>query len=170
MTKAKSGAWTLERLDRLVAAYGGNARRWPDTDRDGLAVFLAGSPEARRRMAEATALDALLDSGAAVETKADTRLLERIVAAAAAERGSAIEARVVVPFRPRPMVQARRATGWNVRWREASLLAATLLVGLYIGAAGIADRVFTGDGDNEFESALVVLPNDVTDAVEEETL
>jgi hypothetical protein len=168
MTKVTYEAWTLERLDRLLAAYGGNDKRWPETDRKGLASFLAGNAEGRRRVREAVALDAVLDKCAFVSSKVDARIIERIVAAA--EQDKAPASAVIVPFKSRVRLVAKPAVGRTMRWREASLLAATLLVGLYIGAAGIADRVLTGDGDSEFESALVVLPSDLSVTADEETL
>lgn len=169
MTKTPNESWTLQRLDRLLEAYGSNDKRWPGAERAGLAVFLAANAEARKRVREAAAFDAVLDKGGATRAKIDARLLDRIVAAAAAEPRTQSATAVVVPFKPRAKVTAAPARRISVRWREVSLLAATLLVGFYIGAAGIADHVFTSDSDREFESALVVLPVDAADA-DEDTL
>lgn len=170
MTNENSKAWTLARLDRLLEAYGANHKRWPDADREGLAVYLAGNAGARRRVEETAALDALLDKAALFGAKVDAGLVDRIAAAAAGQPQTMLAAQVVVPFKPRARPEARPGVVRTMRWREAGLLAATLLVGFYIGAAGIADRVLTGDGDSEFESALIVMPADASDAAEEDTL
>jgi ferric-dicitrate binding protein FerR (iron transport regulator) len=66
---------TPERFDSLVAAYGGDARRWPAGERDAARAYAADHPEALR---DAVALDALLASH--VVGPADAGLISRILA------------------------------------------------------------------------------------------
>lgn len=48
---------TLERLRQIIAAYGADARRWPDGEREAAETFVAGSPDARNLVARERALD-----------------------------------------------------------------------------------------------------------------
>ena len=48
---------TLERLRQIITAYGADARRWPDDERDAAKAFVAGSPAARDAVARERALD-----------------------------------------------------------------------------------------------------------------
>lgn len=52
---------TLERLRDIAAAYGADPRRWPEGERDAAVALMNRSVAARDIMAEAGALDALLD-------------------------------------------------------------------------------------------------------------
>ena len=58
---AKPGV-DLARLKQLLAAYGADPARWPESERTEARNLLAGSPEARQELREAAGLDALLDS------------------------------------------------------------------------------------------------------------
>jgi hypothetical protein len=73
---------TPERFDALVAAWGADARRWPEAERAAAQAFAAS----RRDMvgpvlAEADAVDALLHASRAVQPSAALR--DRVIAAAA---------------------------------------------------------------------------------------
>lgn len=58
---AKPGV-DLARLKQLLAAYGADPARWPESERTEARDLLAGSPEARQELRKAAELDALLDS------------------------------------------------------------------------------------------------------------
>jgi hypothetical protein len=53
---------TLERLGALLDAYGAEATRWPEVERDVARQMIESSAEARRMWEDAAALDRLLDS------------------------------------------------------------------------------------------------------------
>lgn len=126
----------MEDLARLLDSHGADRTRWPAQERLRFAGFVAESSEARRAVAEAEALDRLLDRAPVV---ADTRragLADRIAAMAAAE--PAPVAANVVPLAPRTQraglrVASRLATS---RWSAAALLAASLIVGVFAGISG----------------------------------
>src|SRR5262245_9466806 len=74
----------MNALDELLAAYGADRTRWPAPERLRFAPLIKSSAEARRRLAEAEALDRLLDM--APEPRTDrSALADRIVLAAVAE-------------------------------------------------------------------------------------
>lgn len=76
---------TSERFHALVQAYGGDARRWPDSERAAALAFRATHPElARAVLAEADAVDDLLSRSPAPRVSVELR--DRMVAAAQAGR------------------------------------------------------------------------------------
>jgi anti-sigma factor RsiW len=110
----------LAELETVLDVCGGCPERWPDGTRARLSAFVAENREAARMFAEARALDALLDAAPA---PIPPRGLEaRIMAAAPSPRR---EPRLTAPA---------RATGRM--WLEAALLAASLFIGIVIGASG----------------------------------
>lgn len=129
----------LEELQSLLDVWGGDPARWPVRVRGEIARLSVG-PEAARLLAEARSFDRALDRARelpAAITEADGRALsERIVAAALAAPvpGPVSEkpkGEVVALRRPqRPGPDAR---GFGRAWGTAALLAASLLVGVYLG-------------------------------------
>lgn len=114
-------------LGEALERYGSDRTRWPAPVRRDLAGLLAGNAEAQRRLAEAEALDRLLDL-MPDEPEIDTRALaSRIMAAAEAE----------APIRTRAPVPARRvAPSAESPWAAAALLAASLVLGTVFGVSG----------------------------------
>ena len=73
---------TSERFLALVAAYGADARRWPEAERAAGQAFAAAEPETTRpALAEADAADALLHASRAVHPSMALR--DRVIASAA---------------------------------------------------------------------------------------
>jgi hypothetical protein len=112
-----------DRLEMVVAAYGADPRRWPADDRH-LAALLPGGA------VEAAAVDRLLAQAsrpglpAGARARLDARLAAmpgpvRIVARSGAEPGKA----------------------WSLPWLAGLPLAASLALGIYLGAAGSLDSI-----------------------------
>lgn len=130
----------LDTLERVLATFGADRDRWPAAERLRLAPLIAESTEARRMMAEARALDRLLDKAPAVSRQRQDALAARIVMeigdsdARSARGGEVISlgdrsrgggtasSRVVRP----PFGRPRRSP-------VAALLAASLVGGLVLG-------------------------------------
>ena len=73
---------TSERFLALVAAYGADARRWPEAERAAARAFAAAEPDAATpALAEADAADALLH--ASRMTRPSAALRDRVIASAA---------------------------------------------------------------------------------------
>ncbi len=73
---------TAERFLALVAAYGADRRRWPDSERAAAEAFAAGHADsAGPALAEADAIDALLHRSSTPQVS--TALRDRVLAAAA---------------------------------------------------------------------------------------
>lgn len=71
---------TPERFEHLAGAYGGDLRRWPETEREAARALAAADRQAAALLHEADGLDALLD--AAPRAVASHALRERVIAAA----------------------------------------------------------------------------------------
>jgi hypothetical protein len=141
-------------LERLLEVYGADRTRWPARERLRIAGFISEDGEARRMLAEAAALDRLLDLAPAAGNEREHALKERIVAAAlrtadkklvAVPAGPARSAGKREAWSPRPAL-ARAASANS--FPAAALLAASLVLGVLLGSAGT------------FESAM----HDVADA------
>ena len=52
----------LKRFSEILEAYGGDSRRWPESERISALELCSKEPEARRMMEDTLALDVLLDS------------------------------------------------------------------------------------------------------------
>jgi hypothetical protein len=116
-----------ERLNEVLASYGADPRRWPPEDRQ-LPEGLMNAEDAEVR--EALVLDALLATARepAIPLGAQNRLMQKL-------QHVPREGNVVAIRRP------RAAPAWNFRWLAAVPLAASLALGIYLGAAGSLDSV-----------------------------
>jgi len=73
---------TAERFHALIAAYGADARRWPEAERAAAEAFAAACPEvAQRALDKADAIDALLHVSRVPSPSAALR--DRVIASAA---------------------------------------------------------------------------------------
>lgn len=138
----------LAQLERTLDAYGADSARWPEGRKTGLAPLIAASPDAQAMVREAAALDRLLmRDRAEAENVPSVALMSRILAAARTDdmsqepRSPAGEV-IALPHRAAPA--ARRAAekggfgvadGWKA-WPAVGMLAASLLLGVYIGSSG----------------------------------
>ena len=124
----------MEALQGLLASHGADRTRWPAPARLRFAAFIADSPEARRAVAEAEALDRLLDRAPVTSDARRAALSDRILSMALAEAPSAN----VVPLPSRRLPTGVRSSRWtSSRWSAAALLAASLLVGVFAGVSGV---------------------------------
>lgn len=114
---------TLERLAELLTAYGADAARWPEAERDAALALIEGSATARMALAETRALDALLAHDPAPPTLSfDAATLARRVMS---------EPR----FRPKPRRSAGNDSTWRLAfgWMNFAGLAAAAVVGFVVG-------------------------------------
>ena len=158
---------TLDGLERLLDAYGGDFSRWPERQAADAQVLIGSSNDARRLHLEAQALDRLLAKASVPDPARLDKLAERIMATAARE-GLATQADAIgkreVPAGARiiPMPVNGRANGsekarapqagpaplasrpskgrWfgDVNWQAAAALAASLAFGIAIGVSDVA--------------------------------
>jgi len=123
----------LTRLQAVLDTHGANPARWPVADALRLAEFARSDFSGRAMLAQAAALDELLAAapmGAGLDGITD-RIMSRVAG------GLPGEAKVVaLPLRQRRV--ARPAT-WRVGavWPVFGALAAALIIGFYVGNAGL---------------------------------
>lgn len=111
--EGKGTAMNRERFEQVLAAYGADSKRWPEAERAALMAFIVANSEAATMLAEAQAVDALLDA-AREPLAANPQLASRILNAA-----------------PRKIV---RVASFDTRARWA--LAACALLGVIVGYGG----------------------------------
>lgn len=142
---------TLEKFQTLADAYGAKLDRWPVDDRSAAGQLLTSDPRARALIAEASALDRLLDLPAPGRSGSVAGLADRIVAAATTgpagqSSGSPVKSSAVVVTLPQPQTRSElpaEARSAPARmpvlriariWPAAAALAASLACGILIGA------------------------------------
>lgn len=113
--------------------HGSRTERWPEAARLRFEPLLERSARARELLAEARALDSVLDRAPLPDTQRMQALADRIVAMAAAEATTKRSAAPVIDLATRKRL--RRPPAPAFRWKVASALAASLLVGIYLGSS-----------------------------------
>jgi hypothetical protein len=117
-----------DRLQEVLAAYGADPARWPDADRE-LAAWLP-DPVLAATLEDARTLDSAM-----------SRASQPVAPAEAAERLAAMvdDVSTVVPFAQRPQAPHTRRAGLPGRLAALTALAASLALGIYLGASGQTD-------------------------------
>ena len=117
-----SGRMDLRQFEALLDAHGADEERWPEQAREPARALLKADARARAELARARALEELLRADASPPPAQD--LAMRILKQAGA---------------PRPAAKAaREAANDNARapWWIAAPLAASLLLGVWLGLSG----------------------------------
>jgi hypothetical protein len=148
---------TLAEFANLLDVYGGERTRWPAEARAAAAHLVSREVEARRLLAEAEALDRVLERAPRPALAVEAALAERIVAAAlrsprmvkleggkAATAEASAQGAAVPPVadasapRPQPQLRARpssRTAG------AVGFLAASLAIGVVIGHSSLSRQL-----------------------------
>jgi hypothetical protein len=131
----------LDRLRKILDAYGARRARWPEDERVAAEALLAHSSEARAARDEAARLDAALDEA---------------VAPPPAHAGLALRLRAIGPSAVRPPANGARASASSVGTRalaQAAVIAFALLGGVAIGF-NISDEVAPPRGQGPVIAAV----------------
>jgi hypothetical protein len=136
----------MDALERLLEVYGADRTRWPARERLRFASLITEEPEAQRLMAEAAALDRLLDAAPTAGKEREQALTGRIMAAARVQQHKPLSASEVAPAvsnivkLPAWVRQPQIAGAFGAsEWPAAGLLAASLALGVMLGSAGTLD-------------------------------
>jgi anti-sigma factor RsiW len=145
MSMEQNRSQNLEALQRLLDGYGADRTRWPAPERLRFASLLAEDSEARRMVAEAAALDRLIDLAPLVGDDRRKRLVDRIVARAASEPRVPGGIDIVGRRHGGGDRASRPTTGRPERvlaqWPAAMLMAASLALGIFAGTTNTVERV-----------------------------
>ncbi len=167
MSPRTSSPMTVSEFSLLVDVYGADRTRWPLNARASAGSLLAVDAEARKLLAEAEALAAVLSRASDVGVSNLVELSGRIVANRGDQLGALAGKSNASNF---SATSARR--GQPVRqdlWPGAALLAASLMVGVLLGQSQLGARAIpamdiiseiTGTGDR---LAALDLQNDTID-------
>lgn len=173
----------IERLETVIDVYGGDRDRWPAAERLALARLLTSDPEARKILAEARALDRVLDAAPALPRVAQEALARSIVTSARTEgRQSQAEASATsrrslgsgnILRSPRPW--SRPPMSASGAMRSAALLAASLVLGVLAGATFLSGELqgtatIAGMTQEEMLQHQFMRDDDNLDAIEEELI
>jgi hypothetical protein len=139
MTNEPMRTANVRALEHHLEIYGGDQTRWPEKARERFAPLLAGDARARALLAEARALDRLLDRAPVPSICRERSVRDRIVAAISNDkdglRSAPTAARVIgLPSRRQPSRTGLAAP--RIGWQTAALLAASLATGVYLGSTG----------------------------------
>lgn len=182
----------LQTLEVTLDAYGADRARWPEDRRRELAGLIVADPQAREMLRETVAFDRLLDQTSdAARDEVPLALMSRIMSAAQAEGGVAPgvgetdAGNNVIPLPRRGVKDAkskpaaadttRGLSTWR-EWSAAGMLAASLLLGVYIGGSGLLntavnDLTNVAGMSSSFDATSVLLPGlDTDDATTEDLL
>jgi hypothetical protein len=165
-TNDKAG---MDRLRQVLDAYGGDAARWPRADAERLATLVASDAVACRAVAEARALDRVLAMAPGVDAAHTRSLADRIAAEVMTNRVQVVDLatrRAAGTIRPLP----RR----NL-WRAGAALAASLLVGMFVGASDLPGSMLDGVASlvgvsNDTDTLTAALGQALQAPFDEETL
>ena len=184
MTANTTGLPTLSDFEAFLEVHGPNRSRWPAQKRLAFASLLASAPEARRLLAEAEALERLIESavddqGAGTDGASHSARIDRIMQAALADEPRlerAPEAPTlpaiapqpaaanVVPLRPARRKSVSRSP---VSWPVGAMMAASLLLGLTTGLTTMTSLGSSIDvaanesaADQALDPAVIALDND----------
>jgi hypothetical protein len=159
----------LRELERALDAYGADPQRWPEERRAHLMALISASSEARCMCDEAAALDRLLDASRAKDEVVPLALMTRIMAevqsdgdecsaknggdARTGQRSAEIVTIGEVAARRNTSAtgssgnkegaaRLRRLPAGDGNWASMAMLAASLVLGIYIGGTGQLDVAF----------------------------
>ncbi len=133
--KTNIGSRGLEGLEQVLDRFGSDRTRWPAPVRRDFAGLLASDGEAQKRLREAEALDRLLDL--APQPAVDTRALaDRILAAADKDMPAAAPPKARVAW---AIFERKAPRVGEAQWPAAALLAASLVLGAFVGLSGTFD-------------------------------
>jgi len=159
MTSMSNTGMTLAEFARLLDVYGGDRTRWPAEARAAAAHLVARDAGARRLLAEAEALDRLLERAPLPALATEAALADRIVAAAQrSPRIATIAGARAAAFGAtrRDAAAGAAATTMSVRSRPrllsggagaAGLLVASLVIGIVIGRTSLPHQLLPGLAD-----------------------
>ena len=135
MTNKDTQARDREALARLLEIHGADRTRWPARERLRFAGVVSEDKAAAKLLAEAAALDRLLDQAPRASEAGIEALKERIMAAALRSR----EPQLVVVAGGKPAAKVLEPQGRSAfaarfaEWPAAAVLAASLVLGVMLG-------------------------------------
>jgi hypothetical protein len=152
MTSMSNNNMTIGDFERLLDVYGSDRSRWPVEARASAGQLVARDKAARRLLAEAEALDRMLERAPLPSLAEEAALADRILAAARRSPRMVPVARTDTAARARRAIDNVVRLHNNMRTRPrwltptglggaAGMLAASLVLGIFIGLSNLSQGV-----------------------------
>ena len=179
MTNKDTQATDREALARLLEIHGADRTRWPARERLRFAGVISEDKTAAKLLAEAEALDRLLDQAPRASAAGIEALKERIVAAALRTHEpqlAVIAGGKKVAVVPHAQRGRRSLTTRFVEWPAAAVLAASLVLGVMLGTTGTVGMAMqevaqvAGFGTGTSDGAQLALGDDALGQIDEDLL
>lgn len=137
---------TLAEFERLLDVYGGARTRWPVEARAAAAQLVARDSAAQRLLGEAVALDRILERAPIPSLAVEAALADRIVAAAQRTPriisvGDAVPGTGGAEHKGAVRASPRRHGLPHADLRKVAVLAASLMIGVYIGLSSLPQQI-----------------------------
>jgi len=151
---------TPDRLKEIIDAYGASAHRWPESERAAALALLASDAtlEAYREAAES--LDAAMDAAPLVEVPAGLAHTILADAASHSNQGTGLQKAASTGVMRRFVDMVKQALPEMPVWQPAIGFAASLAMGIWVGAQGVVP--LSGQAD---ETELAMLSDEEGDAL-----
>jgi hypothetical protein len=179
MTNKDTQATDREALARLLEIHGADRTRWPARERLRFAGVISEDKTAAKLLAEAEALDRLLDQAPRASDAGIEALKERIVAAALRTHEphlAVIACGKKVAVLPQARLGRRSLATRFIEWPAAAVLAASLVLGVMLGTTGTFETTMqevaqvAGFGSGTSDGAQVALGDDALGQIDEDLL
>lgn len=172
MTDMRDQNQTFDLLDRTLETFGADANRWPAGVKIKLSPFIDGNADARRRVAEAAALDKVLGFAPKISDARHAALTDQIVAKALRQPRAVSASGSVTPSAGQHKLQPR-FKAWRENYLTAGALAASLMLGILAGqnatVVTLTEAMLTGSDATDV-SAQQVAKSDELDTYYDEDL
>jgi hypothetical protein len=179
MTNKDTQATDREALARLLEIHGADRTRWPARERLRFAGVISEDKTAAKLLAEAEALDRLLDQAPRASAAGIEALKERIVAAALRTHEphlAVIAGGKKVAVLPQARLGRRSLAARFGEWPAAAVLAASLVLGVMLGTTGTVETTMqevaqvAGFGNGTADGAQLALGDDALGQIDEDLL
>jgi hypothetical protein len=179
MTNKDTQATDREALARLLEIHGADRTRWPARERLRFAGVISEDKAAAKLLAEAEALDRLLDKAPRASAAGIDALKDRIMAAALRTHEphlAVIAGGKKIAVLPQAQRGRRSLTARFVEWPAAAVLAASLVLGVMLGTTGTFETTMqevaqvAGFGNGTSDTAQLALGDDALGQIDEDLL
>jgi hypothetical protein len=179
MTNKDTQATDREALARLLEIHGADRTRWPARERLRFAGVISEDKAAAKLLAEAEALDRLLDRAPRASSTGIEALKERIMSAALKTHEpqlAVIAGGKKVAVLPQAQRGRRFLSARFAEWPAAAVLAASLVLGVMLGTTGTVETTMqevaqaAGFGSGTSEGEQVALGDDALGQIDEDLL
>lgn len=170
MTDMREQNQALELLDRTLEVFGADSARWPVGVKTKLTPLINGNADARRKIAEAAALDKVLSFAPTISAARQNELADQIVAKALRQpRAVSVSDQPARSSQPTP-----RFRNWRQNSIVGGALAASLMLGILSGqnttVGSLSEAMISGVDTTDTSAQQVAQTDELVTFYEEDLL